>query len=46
MLNLKELTLLKAKKSLEKGDFTSTELTESYIENIEQNLKLNAFIYK
>ena len=46
MLDLKKLTLIEAKEHLKKKDFTSTELVEVYIKNIEKSEKLNAFVYK
>lgn len=46
MLDMEKLTLLKAKESLEKKEFTSVELVETCIKNIENNQKLNAFVYK
>ena len=34
MINLSELTIAKARKHLDDGDFTAVELAESYLENI------------
>jgi len=43
-MDLTKLTLLDAKKGLEKKDFSSSELTNECIKNIEKNKDLNAFI--
>lgn len=43
-MDLTKLTLLEAKKGLEKKDFSSSELTKACIKNIEKNRNLNAFI--
>jgi aspartyl-tRNA(Asn)/glutamyl-tRNA(Gln) amidotransferase subunit A len=44
MTELTKLTLIEAKNGLEKGEFTSEELTKNFIENIKKNRHLNAFI--
>jgi aspartyl-tRNA(Asn)/glutamyl-tRNA(Gln) amidotransferase subunit A len=46
MTELTKLTLLEAKKKIENGDISSLELTNAFIENIEKNEQLNAFITK
>ena len=43
-MELTKLTLLEAKKGLENKEFTSLELTDACISNIEKNRNLNAFI--
>lgn len=43
-MELTKLTLLEAKKGLEEKEFSSVELTEACISNIEKNKKLNAFV--
>ena len=43
-MELTKLTLLEAKKGLEKKKFSSQELTEEFIKNIEKNRRLNAFV--
>ncbi|MDR1499243.1 MAG: Asp-tRNA(Asn)/Glu-tRNA(Gln) amidotransferase subunit GatA [Rickettsiales bacterium] len=43
MTNMTGLTLLEAKKGLEAKEFSSVELTDAFIKNIESNTKLNAF---
>ena len=44
MTDLTKLTISAALKGLEKKEFSSAELTNSYIKNIEENRRLNAFI--
>jgi aspartyl-tRNA(Asn)/glutamyl-tRNA(Gln) amidotransferase subunit A len=44
MTNLTKLTISEALKGLEKKEFSSADLTNSYIKNIEDNRRLNAFI--
>jgi aspartyl-tRNA(Asn)/glutamyl-tRNA(Gln) amidotransferase subunit A len=44
MTDLTKLTITQALKGLEKKEFSSSELTNSYIKNIEANRHLNAFI--
>lgn len=43
MTELTKLTLLEAKKGLENKEFSSVELTKTFIENINKNKHLNAF---
>ncbi len=43
-MDLTKLTLLEAKKGLAEKKFSSLELTEEFIKNIEKNKRLNAFI--
>ena len=43
-MELTKLTLLEAKKGLEEKKFSSQELTEEFIKNIEKNRRLNAFV--
>ena len=45
MTDLTKLTLLAAKKGLEEKKFSSGELLEDCIKNIEKNRNLNAYIY-
>lgn len=42
--NLTKLNLIDTLKGLKNKEFSSTELTKSYIKNIEENSRLNAFI--
>jgi len=45
MINLKELTIAKISDHLRKGDFTSRQLVEAYIESIkEKNPEVNAYL--
>lgn len=45
MINLKELTIKKAKEAFEKGDFTPLDLVNAYIEEIKKkNKDLNAYL--
>ena len=44
MTKLTELTLAEARDGLVKGDFTSRELTEQYLANMEQGRELNSYI--
>lgn len=44
MSKLNELTIKQALSGLEKGEFSSAELTRSHIDAIEQNRELNAYI--
>ncbi len=46
MSELTKLTLLEAKNKLASKEITSVELTSAFIENIEKNERLNAFITK
>lgn len=46
MSELTKLTLLEAKNKLANKEITSVELTSAFIENIEKNERLNAFITK
>lgn len=43
-MELTKLTLLEAKKGLQNRDFSSVELTKAFINNIENNRKLNSFV--
>ncbi|MDR2760870.1 MAG: Asp-tRNA(Asn)/Glu-tRNA(Gln) amidotransferase subunit GatA [Rickettsiales bacterium] len=45
-MELIKLTLLEAKRKIEKREITSLELTDAFIKNIEENDRLNAFITK
>src|SRR3989344_5771591 len=45
MLNLKDLTITKARGAMEKGEFSAEELTRAYLENIKaKNPELNAYL--
>lgn len=46
MTELTKLTLLEARKGLLEKKFSSVELTKAFINKIEQNKKLNAFVYE
>jgi len=44
-INLKQLTIQKARESMERGEFSAEELTRAYLENIEvRNAELNAYL--
>ena len=43
MKDITKLTVAQALSGLKKKEFSATELTEAYIDNIEQNTKVNAF---
>ncbi len=44
MSDLTKLTIAEAREGLKKKEFSSVELTKAYIENMEANRKLNAFV--
>ncbi len=45
MIDLKNLTIEKAKEAMQKGEFTSVDLTSAYLKNIEEkNKELNAYL--
>lgn len=46
MKDITKLTVAQALSGLKKKEFSATELTEAYIDNIEQNTKVNAFVTK
>jgi len=44
-INLKQLTIKKARESMEKGEYSAEEITRSYLENIKaKNPELNAYL--
>ena len=44
MTDLTELTIAEAREGLRNKEFTATELTESYIQNMEEKRRLNAYV--